>query len=99
MNWASSAIQHVVRLTVKKSTCSREQTMNIGESVIRRRFVPDSFQLLIRGRIAKAEQAAVSSAEHSAFASRLKSLCVACHSRQHRRAPDNQRQKALFPSR
>ncbi|PBB92447.1 hypothetical protein CK215_11560 [Mesorhizobium sp. WSM3864] len=44
---ASSQIQHVVRLMVKKSTYSREQNLNQSESVIRRRFVPDSFQRLI----------------------------------------------------
>ena len=45
---ASSGIQHVVRLTATKSTCSREQKLNLLESLIRRRFVPDSFQLLNR---------------------------------------------------
>ena len=47
MKRANSQIQHVVRLIVKKSTYSREQNLNQNESVIRRRFVPDSFQLLI----------------------------------------------------
>ncbi|RRH94373.1 hypothetical protein EH240_27295 [Mesorhizobium tamadayense] len=49
MKRASSRIQHVVRLIVKKSTYSREQNLNQNESVIRRRFVPDSFHPLIDG--------------------------------------------------
>ncbi|CDX25075.1 hypothetical protein MPLB_630036 [Mesorhizobium sp. ORS 3324] len=43
MKRANPQIQHVVRLSVKKSTYSREQNLNQSESVIRRRFVPDSF--------------------------------------------------------
>lgn len=35
-------------------------------------------------------------AEHSAFASRPKSLCVGCHTRQLRHAPDNQRPESLI---
>ncbi|CDX49392.1 hypothetical protein MPL1032_100023 [Mesorhizobium plurifarium] len=36
MNRANFPIQHVVRLVVKKSTYSREQNLNQGESAIRR---------------------------------------------------------------
>lgn len=36
MNRASFSIQHVVRLSVKKSTYSREQNLNQNESAIRR---------------------------------------------------------------
>jgi hypothetical protein len=50
MNRANPEIQHVVRLGVTKSIYSREQNLNQNESVIRRRFVPDSFRALILSR-------------------------------------------------
>jgi hypothetical protein len=41
-----SVIQHVVRLRDRRARCCGEQNLNRVESVIRRRFVPDSFQPL-----------------------------------------------------
>lgn len=43
-----TAIQHLVRLRPVITTYSSEQRRNFGESVIRRRFVPDSFRVLMR---------------------------------------------------